>query len=84
MPPAATVPPGPNGEISLEEFKRQANELHTLAQSRGLQKAFPFNIMRAETWPNGAPKDFVTMSIEQVPPHRRQDVLDAVVWSLSQ
>ena len=79
MPAAAPPPPqAPNGALSLEDYKAQVMQFQTAAQSANKPNAYPFNIIRAQTWPDGTPKPFNTMMHDSVPPEFRQLVLD---WS---
>lgn len=73
-----------NGVMALEDFKAEAMALYNEAQSQGKPSAYPFNIIRAETWPDGSAKDFQTMAMDKVPAAQRRRVLDASVLVLSQ
>jgi len=78
MPPTAPPPPAPDGTLSLEDYKAQVMQLQNAAQAAQKTAAYPFNIIRADTWPDGSPKPFKTMMHDSVPPEFRQLVLD---WS---
>jgi hypothetical protein len=78
MPSAAPPSPAPNGVVSLEDYKAQVLQLQNAAQAASKTNAYPFNIIRADTWPDGTPKPFKTMMHDSVPPEHRQLVLD---WS---
>jgi hypothetical protein len=85
VPPVALPPEAvANGVMSLDDFKARAFEVQTEAQAKGKPQAYPFNIMRADTWPNGAPKGFATMSFDQVPPDMRESVIKASIYAMSQ
>lgn len=78
MPPVAPPPPAPDGTLSLEDYKAQVMQLQNAAQAAQKTAAYPFNIIRADTWPDSSPKPFKTMMHDSVPPEFRQLVLD---WS---
>jgi hypothetical protein len=80
LPPSAA---SANGEMNLEDFKAEVLTLYTAAQQAGLPAAYPFNVIRAEKWPDGSDKDFRTMVMDQVPLGARRKVVDQCVALLS-
>ena len=84
MPPASSPPAYVNGaEMRLEDFKAEAFNIQTAAAERGLQSAYPFNMARSNTWPDGSPKPFSTMQMDSVPPDQRRKLLDACLSLLT-
>ena len=71
-PPAATA----NGALTLEDFKREALDLHAAATGKGLATAYPLNRIRATTWLDGSPKGWHTLNMDAVPADDRQRILD--------
>jgi hypothetical protein len=76
--PKADPPPPANagGEMRLEDFKAECVAIYQEAQSRGLTAAYPFNVVKSETWPDGSPKPFRFLNPDSTPPEFRRRVLD--------
>ena len=72
-PPAAGVPGAP---MTLEDFKREALELHQAATGKSLAAAYPMTRIRATTWLDGSPKEWHTLNIDAVPPADRQRIVN--------
>ena len=82
--PAAVPPSAPaaNGAMALEDFKAEANAIYAEAQAKGKYDAYPFNVWRRATWPDGAAKPFTCISADSVPPEFRRRVLDECLGML--
>ena len=83
MPPAAPPASSANGAMALEDFKREALELHQAASSKGLAAAYPLNRIRATTWLDGSPKSWHTLNVDAVPAGDRRRVLDECMTLLT-
>ena len=75
VPPAAAATE-PGGVIALDPFKTQCMELYKAAQPKGLTAAYPFTIIRGDTWPSDGTAKFKVMSFDSVPVEFRQRVID--------
>lgn len=72
-----------NGHMRLEDFRAECMLVQNEAKARGRTAAFPFNVLRAEKWPDGTEKGFATMQIDMCPPEHRRTLLDHCMMVLN-
>jgi hypothetical protein len=84
VPAQTPAPPLAEGQfMTVDDFKTQAMAIHSEAQKINKATAYPFNIIRAENWPDGSAKAWKTMTMDTVPAEDRQRVLDWSMYNLA-
>ena len=69
--------------MTWEEFSKKCQDLTVLAGEMKKPHAYPFTLLRSETWPDGTPKSWRCLGFDQVDPERYQDVIAACEYMIA-
>jgi hypothetical protein len=77
MPQVSQAPVAPTSVMTIDELRKHCADIQ--ASAPGL----PFRVMRATTWPDGSPKPWSAIVLENIPEADRERFVDAAAAILA-